>query len=101
MNEKETVCLPYEYVAEFADGTRQLFPGLTESAAFGSMEAAMQQHGDVAWWDGVTDLHYENGKYRKLQPAGRTIINIDLTEYDGPVDENGLPPFLTGKPPVK
>lgn len=58
------------------------------------------QHGDIAWYDGVTDLHYENGKYYKLIPPPPEVTLIDLTEYTGPLDENGLPPSLTGNPPA-
>ena len=61
-NENMAVYPPYRLVAQFADGVRLLFDGLTEAQAQQSMEAAQAQHGDIAWYDGVTDLHYENGK---------------------------------------
>ena len=38
------------------------------------------QHGDICWYDGVTDQHYENGKYYKLTPQPPEIIVIDLTD---------------------
>ena len=98
-NENMTVYPPYRLVAQFADGARLLFDGLTEAQAQQSMEAAQAQHGDIAWYDGVTDLHYENGKYYKLIPPPPEVALIDLTEYTGPLDENGLPPSLTGNPP--
>ena len=44
------------------------------------MEAAQAQHGDICWYDGVTDQHYENGKYYKLAPQPPEIIVIDLTD---------------------
>lgn len=99
-NENMAVYPPYRLVAQFADGARLLFDGLTEAQAQQSMEAAQAQHGDIAWYDGVTDLHYENGKYYKLIPPPPEVALIDLTEYTGPLDENGLPPSLTGNPPA-
>ena len=96
-NENMAVYPPYRLVAQFADGARLLFDGLTEAQAQQSMEAAQAQHGDIAWYDGVTDLHYENGKYYKLIPPPPEVTLIDLTEYTGPLDENGLPPSLTGR----
>ena len=90
-NENMTVYPPYRLVAQFADGARLLFDGLTEAQAQQSMEAAQTKHGDIAWYDGVTDLHYENGKYYKLIPPPPEVALIDLTEYTGPLDENGLP----------
>ena len=90
-NENMAVYPPYRLVAQFADGARLLFDGLTEAQAQQSMEAAQAQHGDIAWYDGVTDLHYENGKYYKLIPPPPEVTLIDLTEYTGPLDENGLP----------
>ena len=99
-NENMAVYPPYRLVAQFADGARLLFDGLTEAQAQQSMEAAQAQHGDIAWYDGVTDLHYENGKYYKLIPPPPEVTLIDLTEYSGPLDENGLPPSLTGNPPA-
>ena len=36
----------------------------------------------------------------KLIPPPPEVTLIDLTEYTGPLDENGLPPSLTGNPPA-
>ena len=91
---------PYRLVAEFADGSRLLFDGPTEQQAYDQIAAATKLHGDVVWYDGVTDQHYEKGRYYKLVPeTGLHVVQIDLTEYDGPLDEIGLPPALTGNPP--
>lgn len=99
-NQNARAFAPYRLVAAFADGSRLLFDGLTEAQAYDKIVAAAELHGDVAWYDGVTDQHYENGRYYQLVPeSGLHLTHIDLTEYDGPVDENGLPPSLTGKPP--
>lgn len=93
---------PYRLVAEFADGARLLFDGPTEAQAYDQIAAAVSAHGDVVWYDGVTDQHYEKGKYHALVPeTGLHLTHIDLTEYDGPLDENGLPPSLTGRPPTE
>ena len=105
MNEVPEVFPAYRLVAEFADGQRLTFDGLTEQQARQSMEAAQAQHGDITWfdglteqqaqdrmeaaqaqhgdicwYDGVTDQHYENGKYYKLTPQPPEIIVIDLTD---------------------
>ena len=66
--------------ADFADGQRLAFDGLTEQQAQDRMEAAQARHGDICWYDGVTDQHYENGKYYKLAPQPPEIIVIDLTD---------------------
>ena len=70
----------FRLVAQFADGQRLLFDGFTEEQAQQRMEAAAAQHGDITWYDGVTDLHYENGKYHALAPQPTEITLIDLTE---------------------
>lgn len=103
MEEQNTQAFaPFRLVAEFADGSRLLFDGLTEKQAYDQIAAAAKLHGDVAWYDGVTDQHYEKGRYYKLVPeTGLHLTHIDLTEYDGPLDKNGLPPSLTGNPPEK
>ena len=74
MNEVPEVFPAYRLVAEFADGQRLTFDGLTEQQAQDRMEAAQAQHGDICWYDGVTDQHYENGKYYKLTPKGEVFL---------------------------
>lgn len=80
MNEVPEVFPAYRLVAEFADGQRLTFDGLTEQQAQDRMEAEQARHGDICWYDGVTDQHYENGKYYKLAPQPPEIIVIDLTD---------------------
>ena len=75
-----TVFLPFRLVAAYADGARLLFDGITEAAARRAMEAAQAQHGDITWWDGVTDQHYENGRYHATIPPAPEIICMDFTE---------------------
>lgn len=53
----------HRLVAEFSDGSRLLFDGFTYDQARESMEAAQAEHGDITWFDGVTDEHYENGRF--------------------------------------
>lgn len=74
------VFMPYRLVAEFSDGERILFDGITEEQAQAAMEAAQSTHGDITWYDGVTDQHYENGKYFGLRPGPTEIVIIDLTD---------------------
>lgn len=76
----------FRLVAQFADGARLLFDGFTEEQAQQRIEAAQTQHGDITWYDGVTDEHYENGKYHKMAPQPPEITMIDLTDY-GPLHE--------------
>ena len=58
---------PWRLVAAFADGSRLTFDGLTEEQAQEAMEAAQKEHGDIGWYDGVTDVNYENGRYYKTK----------------------------------
>ncbi len=69
MNETKTECFPaHRLVAEFADGQRLTFDGFTYEQARDAMEAAQDEHGDIAWFDGVTDEHYENGVFHAAFP---------------------------------
>ena len=68
MDDKTKVFAPYRCVAAFADGSRLTFDGLTRDQARATMEAAMEQHGDLGWWNWVTDENYRNGEYYKLIP---------------------------------
>lgn len=72
----------FRLVAQFSDGQRLLFDGFTEEQARQRMEAAEAQHGDITWYDGVTDLHYENGKFHALVPQPPEISLIDLTDLN-------------------
>lgn len=58
----------HRLVAEFADGQRLLFDGFTQEQALDAMEAAQGEHGDITWFDGVTDEHYENGRFYAAFP---------------------------------
>ena len=64
---------PWRLVAAFADGSRLLFDGLTEEQAREAMEAAQEQHGDIGYWNRVTDQNYEDGRYYKTVP--RTALH--------------------------
>lgn len=78
-------------MADFSDGSRLTFDGLTEEQAQEAMEAAQKEHGDIGWYDGVTDVNYENGRYYKTVPPPPCINIVDYDGYTGPLDENGLP----------
>ena len=82
---------PWRLVAAFADGSRLLFDGLTEEQAQEAMEAAQEQHGDIGYWNRVTDQNYEDGRYYKTIPEPPCVNVVDFTGYDGPLDENGFP----------
>ena len=70
----------WRLVAQFADGQRLYFDGFTEEQARQRMESAIPQHGDIIWFDGVTDLHYEQGRFWKSLPQPPTITIIDIEE---------------------
>lgn len=69
MDNTQQIFPAFRLVAQFADGQRLTFDGLTEQQAQQSMEAAQAQHGDITWFDGVTDRHYENGLLLQTHPA--------------------------------
>lgn len=81
MDKTQEVFPAYRLVAQFSDGQRLTFDGLTERQAIQNMDAAQAQHGDIYWYDGVTDLHYENGRYYALTPPPPEITLFDLTDY--------------------
>ena len=78
---------PWRLVAAFADGSRLTFDGLTEEQAKDAMEAAQEEHGDIGYWNRVTDQNYEDGRYYKLIPEPPAVHIVDFTGYDGPLDE--------------
>lgn len=86
MDDMQQIFPAFRLVAQFADGQRLTFDGLTEQQAMERMEAAQAQHGDITWYDGVTDLHYENGEYHAMVPPPPhfPFPVIDLTDYPGP-----------------
>lgn len=71
--------LPFRVVAQYADGSRLAFSGLTMDQAKASMEAAQKDHGDISYWNTVTDEHYENGRFYKIpaDDSGLTIATIE------------------------
>ncbi len=73
----------HRLVAQFADGQRLTFDGLTKQQARDSMERAQAQHGDIVWYDGVTDEHYENGIFHAAVPPPPVLPFpiLDLTDY--------------------
>ena len=74
MDNTQQIFPAFRLVAQFADGQRLTFDGLTEQQARQSMEAAQAQHGDITWFDGVT-------------PQPPEITMIDLTGYNEPQEE--------------
>lgn len=90
MNEAQFFA-PWRVVAEFADDSRLTFDGFTEEQARAAMEAATEEHGDIVWWDHVTDVNYTDGQYYKTLHQPPTVHVVDFSGYDGPLDENGFP----------
>ncbi len=84
MDEIQQVFPAFRLVAQFADGQRLYFDGLTEHQARQRMEAAQAQHGDLTWYDGVTDLHYEDGRHCAMIPPPPTVNLFDLTDHPDP-----------------
>lgn len=85
---------PWRIVGAFSDGSRLTFDGLTEQQAVGAMSAAQTQHGDIVWWDRVTDANYEDGQYYKALPQPPVVTVVDYDGYAGPLDEQGFPTGL-------
>ena len=55
------------------------------------MEAAQTEHGDIGYWNRVTDVNYEDGQYCGTLQEPPTVHVVDFSGYDGPLDENGFP----------
>lgn len=68
-----------------------MFDGLTEEQAHAAMEAAQTEHGDIGYWNRVTDVNYEDGQYCGTLQEPPTVHVVDFSGYDGPLDENGFP----------
>ena len=79
MDPNTKVFPPHRLVAEYADGSRLLFDGLTEQQAMDALEAAQAQHGDIVWYD-------ERGVYHALAPQPPVIDIFDFTELIIPDD---------------
>lgn len=92
--ENEEFFAPWRVVAAYGDGSRLTFDGFTEEQAKDAMEAAQDEHGDITWWNHVTDTNYTDGRYYKTLPEPPCINVVDFTGYDGPLDENGFPVCL-------
>lgn len=93
VNETE-IFAPWRIVCSFGDGARLTFDGLTEQQAVAAMEAAQAEHGDITWWDRVTDVNYEDGRYYKTLPQAPVVTVIDYDGYTGPLDDQGFPSGL-------
>ena len=91
MDQNADIFPAYRLVAQFADGQRLTFDGLTEQQAQNRMEAAQALHGDICWYDGVTDQHYENGHFYKLTPPPPTISTL-MTGAPPPSAPRSHPP---------
>ncbi|MCC8156337.1 MAG: hypothetical protein LIO54_03555 [Oscillospiraceae bacterium] len=91
---EENAFAPHCLIAEFADGQRVRFPCFSEKHGLDLIALACETHGDLLVWNAVTDENYENGVYVKLIPPPPTVFHVDLTDYDGELNEDGLPPDL-------
>ena len=55
------------------------------------MEAAQDEHGDITWFDGVTDEHYENGRfYASVPPPPHSPFPIIDTTGDPDFEQQSL-----------
>ena len=93
--EFEEFFAPWRVVAAYGDGARLTFDGFTEEQAKDAAGAAQDEHGDITWWDHVTDVNYTDGRYCKTLPQPPAVHVVDFTGYDGPLDENGFPAGLS------
>ncbi len=71
MDQNADIFPAYRLVAQFADGQRLTFDGLTEQQAQARMEAAQALHGDIRGYDCVTDQHYETAISTSSRPRRR------------------------------
>ena len=76
------VNLKYCYIAAFADGSRLRFPGISFEDCYSRICDAVSQHGDVTWYDAVTDELYDSGILSASIPEPPVLPIVDLT--DGP-----------------
>ena len=87
-NEKERQIFAACLVAEFSDGTRQRFYADTENEALDKIAKATEEHGDIAWYDGVTDEKYIQGTYHKLvKDEAPHIQGIEITDASAAPEE--------------
>lgn len=75
--------LPYRIVAQYADGSRLAFDGFTMEQAKEAAEAAQDEHGDIGYWNTVTDEHYEDGLFYKLIPEPPVLKTSGIETPDG------------------
>lgn len=91
MDETKPQCFPaFRLVAEFEDGQRLTFDGFTWEQARDAMEEAQIEHGDIIWFDGVTDGHYENGRYYAAVPPPHSPFPIIDTTDDPDFEQESL-----------
>ena len=55
------------------------------------MEAAQTEHGDIGYWNRVTDINYEDDQYCGALQEPPAVHVVDFSGYDGPLDKNGFP----------
>lgn len=81
MDQNADIFPAYRLVAQFADGQRLTFDGLTEQQA--QTQAGRPRRRSTGIFAGTTAYrqHYENGHFYKLTPPPPTINMIDLTDY--------------------
>lgn len=64
------------------------------------MEAAQTEHGDIGYWNRVTDVNYEDGQYCGTLQEPPTVHVVDFSGYDGPLDEIAEYMKQHGEPPT-
>lgn len=86
---------PWRIVGAFGDGARLTFDGLTEQQAIDAMDAAQAQHGDIIWWDRVTDVNYEDPcKYFQCQSYFSSPFILILRWASPGLNRSGPVPML-------
>lgn len=60
----------------------------------------MEQHGDIGWWDWVTDENYRNGEYHQLipPPPHLPFPLIDVTSSENSQNALQDPFYPHGEP---
>ena len=79
--EKDNIIdLKYCMIAKFSDNTIKRFPGISKDFCIAAIYEYSKTHGDICWYDRVTDEQYCAGILWSAVPDPPTLPIIDLTE---------------------
>lgn len=79
---------PEKAVAAYADGWRNVFSGVTQKSLLEQMQACIRCHGDITYWNTVTNLYYDDGAFFLCEGKPPEIAIVDLTGSPDPPQGN-------------